>query len=76
MDVEEHELVPDHEVMDEGEVEELLEEYEITKDELPTIHHNDSALKPVDSEPGDVIRIERSSPTAGETTYYRRVVEE
>ncbi|MDY6773594.1 MAG: DNA-directed RNA polymerase subunit RpoH/Rpb5 C-terminal domain-containing protein [Candidatus Nanohaloarchaea archaeon] len=60
MDIEEHELVPDHEVMGEGEVEELLEEYQITRD----------------AEPGDVIRIERDSPTAGETTYYRRVVED
>ncbi|MDY6766490.1 MAG: DNA-directed RNA polymerase subunit H [Candidatus Nanohaloarchaea archaeon] len=76
MDVTEHELVPDHEVMDEDEVEELLDEYEITKDDLPEIHQNDAALKSLETEVGDVVRIERDSPTAGETTYYRVVVEE
>ncbi|MFB6265891.1 MAG: DNA-directed RNA polymerase subunit H [Candidatus Nanohaloarchaea archaeon] len=76
MDIEEHELVPDHEVMDEGEVEELLEEYSITREELPQIKQDDAALKPLEAEPGDVVRIDRSSPTAGETTYYRLVVED
>ncbi|MFB6167120.1 MAG: DNA-directed RNA polymerase subunit H [Candidatus Nanohaloarchaea archaeon] len=76
MDVEDHELVPEHEVMGEEEVEELLEEYEATKDELPQIESGDAALKSLDAEVGDVIRIERDSPTAGETTYYRVVVEE
>lgn len=75
MDVEEHELVPDHEVLDEDEVETVLDEYSISKDKLPRITANDAALKPLQAEPGDVIRIERSSPTAGETTYYRLVVE-
>ncbi|MDY6769991.1 MAG: DNA-directed RNA polymerase subunit H [Candidatus Nanohaloarchaea archaeon] len=76
MEVGEHELVPDHEVMAEDEVEELLDEYDITKGELPQIKQTDAALKSLETEVGDVIRIERSSPTAGETTYYRVVVEE
>ncbi|MDY6761808.1 MAG: DNA-directed RNA polymerase subunit H [Candidatus Nanohaloarchaea archaeon] len=76
MDVEEHELVPSHTVMAEDEVDQLLDEYDITKQELPQIHQNDAALKSVEAEVGDVIEIERDSPTAGETTYYRVVVEE
>lgn len=76
MDVEEHELVPEHAVMDEEEVETLLDEYEITKDDLPQIERTDAAVKPLEAEVGDVIRIERDSPTAGETTYYRIVVED
>lgn len=76
MDVEEHELVPDHEVMGEEEVEELLEEFDVTKEELPQIEQGDAALKDLESEVGDVVRIERASPTADRTTYYRVVVEE
>ncbi len=76
MDVTEHELVPSHTVMEEDEVEQLLDEYEITKGDLPQIPQNDAALKSLEAEVGDVIMIERDSPTAGETTYYRVVVEE
>ncbi|MDY6768839.1 MAG: DNA-directed RNA polymerase subunit H [Candidatus Nanohaloarchaea archaeon] len=76
MDVAEHELVPRHEVMGEDEVEELLDEYDITKEELPQIKQGDAALDDLETEVGDVVRIERDSPTAGETTYYRVVVEE
>lgn len=75
MDVREHRLVPKHEILDEDEVEELLEKFEIEKTNLPKIQKNDSALKQMDIEPGDVIRITRESPTAGETTYYRLVIE-
>lgn len=75
MDVRDHRLVPEHRKMDEDEVEELLEKFDIEKKNLPKIKSNDSALKQKDFEVGDVFEITRSSPTAGETTYYRRVVE-
>lgn len=76
MEVTEHELVPEHEIMEEDEVEEILEEYKIGRDDLPRIKQGDAALKNLEVEVGDVIRINRSSPTAGETTYYRLVVED
>lgn len=75
MDVRDHRLVPEHRKMSEEEVEELLQKHDIEKENLPIIKSNDSALKQKDFEPGDVFEITRSSPTAGETTYYRRVVE-
>jgi len=75
MDVREHRLVPEHRKMSEEEVEELLEKHNIEKQNLPKIKSNDSALKQKEFEIGDVFEITRSSPTAGETTYYRRVVE-
>ncbi|MFB6076643.1 MAG: DNA-directed RNA polymerase subunit H [Candidatus Nanohaloarchaea archaeon] len=75
MDIEDHELVPEHEVMDEDAVEQLLDEYGIGKEQLPRIERTDAAVKQLEAEVGDVIRIERASPTAGETTYYRRVIE-
>lgn len=76
MDVRDHEAVPTHEKMDEEEVEDLLDRYDTDKDSLPKIQRTDAALKQMEVEIGDVIRIERSSPTAGETTYYRVVVED
>ncbi len=75
MDVREHRLVPEHRKMSEEEVEELLEKHDIEKQNLPNIKSNDSALKQKEFEIGDVFEITRESPTAGETTYYRRVVE-
>lgn len=75
IDVESHELVPEHEVMDEDAVETLLDEYDIERDQLPKIDRNDAAVKPLDAEVGDVIKITRDSPTAGTTTYYRLVTE-
>lgn len=75
IDVTNHEAVPEHRKMNEEEVEELLEKYDIEVDQLPKILRTDSALKNMDVEAGDVIEITRESPTAGETTYYRRVIE-
>lgn len=76
IDIEQHDLVPEHRVMEEDEVQDLLDQYNIGKENLPHIKQGDAVLKQVDAEVGDVIAIERDSPTAGTTTYYRRVVEE
>lgn len=75
IDVRDHEAVPTHEKMDEDEVEEVLEKFDTEKDKLPKIERTDAALKQMDVEEGNVIRIERESPTAGKTTYYRIVVD-
>ncbi|MFB6088321.1 MAG: DNA-directed RNA polymerase subunit H [Candidatus Aenigmatarchaeota archaeon] len=71
----EHEMVPDHEVMDDKEVQELLNKLNIKKEQLPKIFENDPALKDRDAKIGDVIKITRDSPTAGKSTYYRLVIE-
>lgn len=75
IDVRDHEAVPKHEKMEEDEIKEVLEKYDTEKDKLPKIERTDAALKQMDVEEGDVIRIERESPTAGKTTYYRLVVD-
>lgn len=75
MDITDHESVPEHRKLDEEEVKEVLEKFDVDKDDLPKIHRTDAALKQMDVEVDDVIEIVRSSPTAGETTYYRVVVE-
>jgi len=75
IDIRDHRAVPEHRKMTEEEVEELLEKFDAEKSDLPKIERTDAALKQMDVEVGDVLEINRDSPTAGETTYYRRVIE-
>jgi len=74
VDVSQHELVPEHTLLDEPEVEEVLEEYQVKRTNLPKIKRRDPAL-PDDAEPGDVVRIERDSRTTDTAVVYRLVVE-
>jgi len=74
VNVSEHELVPDHTLLDEDAVEEVLEEYNVERTDLPKITRTDPAL-PDEGEPGDVVRIERDSRTTDRATVYRLVVE-
>jgi DNA-directed RNA polymerase subunit H len=76
IDINEHELVPEHELLEEDEVDGLLERFDITADQLPKMKRKDVMAKRLDAEPGDVVKITRDSATAGEATYYRLVVEE
>ncbi len=69
-----HELVPKHEILSEEEAKKLLEELNITKKQLPRIYASDPVAKILGAKPGDIIRITRKSPTAGESIYYRVVV--
>jgi len=75
IDVRDHEAIPKHEKLDEDEVEEVLEKFDVEKSGLPKIERTDAALKQMDVEEGDVIKIERESRTAGKTDYYRHVVD-
>ncbi|MDP7282423.1 MAG: DNA-directed RNA polymerase subunit H [Candidatus Undinarchaeales archaeon] len=69
-----HDLVPKHELMKEDEVEKILKVYGIAKQQLPRILSKDPALEGLDANRGDVVRIERKSPTAILTNYYRIVI--
>lgn len=71
----EHELVPEHVIASEKEVEEILRKYQCEKGQLPLIRINDPVLKEIGAKPGDVIKIIRKSPTAGKAIAYRYVVE-
>ncbi|MFQ3308139.1 MAG: DNA-directed RNA polymerase subunit H (RpoH/RPB5) [Candidatus Nanohaloarchaea archaeon] len=76
INVNDHETVPEHRKLEEDEIEEVLEKFDAEIEDLPKIERTDAALKSMDNvEVGDVIEIRRSSPTAGKTTYYRRVIE-
>ena len=74
VDVSQHELVPEHNVLDEEEVEVVLEEYGVKRTDLPKITRRDPAL-PDDASVGDVIEIRRDSRTTDEAIVYRLVVE-
>lgn len=71
-----HVLVPKHEKISEEQKQALLERYNITIKELPKIDINDPGIRHLDAQPGDIIKITRSSPTAGTTTFYRGVMNE
>lgn len=74
VDVSDHELVPQHTVLDGDEIEAVMAEYNITKTDLPRITRSDPAL-PEEAAVGDVVRIERDSRTTDRAVVYRLVVE-
>jgi DNA-directed RNA polymerase subunit H len=71
----EHELVPKHEIVDAGEVTKLLKTYKIGKEQLPKIKVSDPVIKEIKADAGDIIRIRRTSRTAGKSISYRLVIE-
>jgi len=73
--VPDHVYVPKHEIMTINEAEDVLKKFNCMPTELPLIFVNDPAIIGLGIKPGDMIRITRKSPTAGESIYYRYVVE-
>jgi len=74
-DLFEHKLVPKHEILTEEEKTQLLSQYRVQPYQLPQIKASDPAVKAIGAKPGDILRIIRKSPTAGEHLAYRYVVE-
>ena len=74
VDVSQHKLVPDHRLLEDDEIEEVLAEYDVKKVNLPKIKRTDPAL-PDGAEPGDVIEITRDSRTTDSAVVYRLVIE-
>jgi DNA-directed RNA polymerase subunit H len=70
-----HELVPKHEIMSEGELKSVLGKFSVEKEQLPKIKVQDPVCKEVGAAIGDVVKITRKSQTAGEAEYYRLVIE-
>jgi DNA-directed RNA polymerase subunit H len=70
-----HELVPKHVIATDEEIQLVLNHYGIEKSQLPRIAREDPAARVLGAKIGQVIRIERDSPTAGTTYYYRLVVD-
>ncbi len=70
-----HIYQPKHEILPKDKAEEILKKYNAKPSQLPYIMITDKALENLDVRPGDIIKITRKSPTAGESVYYRYVVE-
>jgi DNA-directed RNA polymerase subunit H len=70
-----HLLVPKHELMTPEEAATILKKYNATPHEFPFVLSTDSAAKSIGAKAGDFVKVTRGSETAGETVYYRYVVE-
>ncbi len=73
--VTDHLLVPKHELMPPDESSAILKKYNATPHEFPYLLSTDPSAKGIGAKPGDFVKITRKSETAGETVYYRFVVE-
>jgi DNA-directed RNA polymerase subunit H len=74
-DVMKHDLVPRHEVLSDDEARAILDKYGATPDQFPKIFASDAVARAIRAKPGQIVRIRRKSPTAGEAIAYRYVVE-
>ena len=70
-----HIFQPKHEVLSKDDAEKVLKKFNVKTNQLPYIMSNDKGLEDLDIRPGDIIKITRKSPTAGESVYYRYVVQ-
>ena len=57
------------------EKEQLLSSLHVTIKELPKIKVTDSAIQDLEASSGDIIKIQRESRSAGQSIYYRVVIE-
>ena len=67
-------LVPKHEILTDEEKKQLLIQYGVSEKQMPRIKSTDPVAKKLGAKRGDVVKITRKSPTAGECFYYRVVV--
>ena len=70
-----HTLVPEHVLLSEEEAKLVLEKYRVRPSQLLFIKHSDPAARSVKAKIGDIVKIIRKSPTAGEAIAYRYVVD-
>ena len=69
-----HILVPKHRILKKEEKEEILKKLNVKIGQFPKILKNDSAIRDLNPEKGDLVEITRNSSTTGKTIYYRVVV--
>ena len=70
-----HVLVPKHAIVhDEKEIETILDTYQLKKNQLPILLKTDPMARYLDVKAGDIVKITRNSPSAGEAILYRYCV--
>ena len=69
-----HGLVPEHILLKDKEKADLLANYHISVRSLPKIFVEDPAIANLSVKQGDVIKVIRSSKSAGVSVYYRVVI--
>ena len=73
IDIQNHNLVPKHEIMTEEEISEEFSNVDYDVKDLPKIKSTDPVVKAIGAEAGNILRITRDSQTAGEFITYRIV---
>ena len=71
--IDKHVLIPKHIKIGEKEKSQLLKNFNSNLKDFPRIVKSDAAITNLNAKVGDVIKIVRKSPTAGESTFYRVV---
>ncbi len=70
-----HVYQPKHEILSKDDAEAVFKKFNSKPSQLPYIMSSDKGIQDLGAQPGDVIKITRKSSTAGESVYYRYVVE-
>lgn len=70
-----HNLVPHHLLLSENEASQVLIKYGIDEEQLPKIKVKDPVIQEINGQVGDIVKVIRTSQTAGEAEFYRLIIE-